>query len=594
LDFVMKIALAMTPLLLSTALFAQFPGFPDFGGRGPGGGRGGFGGPGGQNAPNRKLVDQFDKDGDGMLNAAERKAAREFLAKENTSGGGRFGGFGGRGGFPGPMGGGNSASAEAIKPGPKLTAAGVKSYPTEPLYDLGVLRTLFLDFEDADWEQEAMDFYKSDVDVPAKLTVDGKVYPGVGIHFRGMTSYMMVGKGRKHSIHLSINFTDPDLRLNGYRSFILLNSSQDPTYLRTILYHYVARQYIPAPKANLIRVVINGESWGAYVNTQHFDADFIRDNYKTTKGARWKVLGGPGGRGGLAYHGDSADSYKQSYEIKTKDDPKSWADLIKLCKTLNQTPADQLEKALAPMLDIDGALRFLAVDKVLINNDGYWTRASDYSLYEDPDGRFHVIPWDANETFGEAEMMGMFGGPGRGGRGGNSSSQEAISGVKLPPMTGSEDSEKALLYSLLKVPSLRAKYLSYIRDISEKWLDWNKIGPVARQLQALVADDMKTDNRKLDSTEDFTNGLTKDRAETAGRGGAGGGFGPPPEGFGGPDGGFGPPPGMFGNGRGGPGGRGPGGPGGPGGGSNLSIKSFVEQRRAYLLSLDEVKNAARL
>ncbi|MCX6627319.1 MAG: CotH kinase family protein, partial [Candidatus Solibacter sp.] len=211
-----------------------------------------------------------------------------------------------------------------------------------------------------------------------------------------------------------------------YRTLNLLNSNSDPTYLRTVLYHYVARQYIAAPKANYVRLVINGESWGAYVNVEQFNSDFTQANFKSTKGARWKVLGSPGGSGGLAYKGEDAASYKRSFEIKTKDDAKSWADLIRLCKVLNQTPPEQLEQALAPMLDIDGALRFLAVDKVLINNDGYWVRSSDYSLYEDPNGRFHVIPQDANETFREVEMMG-------GGRGRNAAGGERPSGVKLGP-----------------------------------------------------------------------------------------------------------------------------------------------------------------
>jgi spore coat protein CotH len=321
---------------------------------------------------------------------------------------------------------------------------------------------------------------------------------------------------------------------------------------------------------------------------EQFNSDLTQENFASTKGARWKVLGSPGGRGGLAYHGESVAAYRQSYEIKTKDDPKSWADLIRLCKVLNQTPPGQLEKALAPVLDIDGALRFLAVDKVMINNDGYWVRSSDYSLYEDPYGRFHLIPQDANETFREVEMMG-------GGRGG--ASGERPSGVKLPPFTGADDPEKALLYSLLKVPSLRARYLAYVRDMAEKWLDWDRIGPLAKQLQAVIAADIQTDTRKLDTTENFTARVTKDREETAGRGGPGNpggpdgrGFGPPPEGFDPAQGGFGPPPGRFG--RGGRGGGG--GPGGMDGSPQLSLKSFVEQRRAYLLALDDVRKAAKL
>lgn len=57
---------------------------PPFGPGGPGP-RGGFGGPGGPGMQAAtKLVKQFDQDGDKRLNTAERKAAREFLAKEKA------------------------------------------------------------------------------------------------------------------------------------------------------------------------------------------------------------------------------------------------------------------------------------------------------------------------------------------------------------------------------------------------------------------------------------------------------------------------------------------------------------------------------
>src|SRR5262249_39230235 len=164
--------------ILPAAAFAQ-----DFFGPPPpfGGGRG-FG-PG----QRTKVLDQFDKDGKGYLNAAERKAAREYLAARPRRG---PGGRGGRG-F-GPPGFGGGASSVVPTAGPKLKPEDVKRHGKESLYDPLVLRTFFLEFEDADWEKELEDFYHTDVDVPAKLTVDGKVYPDVGIHYRGQTSYMMV------------------------------------------------------------------------------------------------------------------------------------------------------------------------------------------------------------------------------------------------------------------------------------------------------------------------------------------------------------------------------------------------------------------
>src|SRR6185436_7311808 len=138
-------------------------------------------------------------------------------------------------------------------------------------------------------EAELEDFHSTDVEVPATLTVDGKKFPNVGVHFRGMSSYMMVPAGCKRSLNLKLAFADPKQQLHGYKTLNLLNSHDDPSFLSTVLYSHIARQYIPAPKANLVKVVINGESWGVYVNAQQFDKVFLKENYQTTKGTRWKV-----------------------------------------------------------------------------------------------------------------------------------------------------------------------------------------------------------------------------------------------------------------------------------------------------------------
>ena len=682
-----------------------FDGPPPFGLGGPR-----SGGPGGMQQET-KLLKQFDKDGDGRLNAAERKAAREFLQKEIASGRGRrgFGGRGGPGGF-----GGRGENQEPPKPGPRVSPSEVKSFSGEPLYDPLTLRTFFLEFEDADWEKELAEFKNTDVEVTAKLVVDGKTYPDVGVHMRGMSSFMMVGEGHKRSLNVSLDFVHKDQSIGGYRTLNLLNSHEDPSFLRSVLSYQIDREYIPAPKANFARVVINGESWGIYVNAQQFNKDLVKEWFGTTKGARWKTPGSPGGRASLAYLGDDVAAYKRIYQIKSKDDPKVWADLIKLCKVLNETPADHLEEALAPILDIDGALKFLALDNALINNDGYWIRTSDYSIYQDIKGRFHVLPQDSNETFarpggpGPGGGRGGFGpgmmiasqmlsqadkngdqklskteftaladawfdkldadktgklsqeqftgklgeilpppqgfgppndGPGPGGPGGpgggrggfgpamfigpglftatdankdgsltraelkdtfvkwfaewdaekNGSLTEEklrtglsaalpqpnfggprggftgrgggrgrggpgfgnmprLEGVKLDPLVAANDANKPLISKLLAVPSLRARYLSYVRDIAEKWLDWNKLGPIAQQYHALIAAEVKADTRKLDSFEDFEKSLASDTQS--------GGFG------------------------------------GPGGGA-ISLKNFAEQRRAYLLNYSEAKTAAK-
>jgi len=483
--------------------------------------RGGFGGPMQQERP---VVAQFDKNGDKRLDAAERKAAREWLATQPARG------FGGRRG-----GGGGATPAE---PGRKLTAADVKSYPNTPVYDPGVIRTVFLQFDAADWEQELAAFNNTDVEVPAAATIDGKVYKDVGVHFRGMSSYFMVPEGRKRSLNLSFDFVDEKQALGGYKTLNLLNAASDPSFLRAVLYTEIASHYAPAPKMNYMRVVINGENWGLYLNTQQFNKDFTRDVFASTKGARWKVPGSPGGQAGFGYLGENVADYKPFYTMTSKEDPKAWADLIKVFKVLNETPADKLEAALAPIFDVDGALKFLAVEVALVNTDGFWTRASDYSLYQDEKGLIHIVPHDVNEGMGTEEGGGRRGGgpggpggfmirgggpggppPGMGdpngpppppmgpggfgGRGGFGRG----GGPDLDPLVGLDDNSKALRSKLLAVPALRAKYLSYVRDIANKWLDWNTLGPIAQKYHDLIAADVAIDTRKLFDNTGFENGV---------------------------------------------------------------------------------------
>jgi hypothetical protein len=480
------------------------------------------------------IVARFDANKDGRLDVAERKAARAWLA--TNGGGGGFPGFpgGGRGGFN-PFGGRGGQPPAA---GRAMTPADVKSGGNAPLYDVATLRTFFLQFETPDWEQELSEFYNTDVEIPATLTVDGRAYRNVGVHFRGMSSYMMAGAGRKRSLNLSLDFVDDDQRLMGVRTLNLLNANGDATFVRPVLYAEIAGRYLPTPKANFARVVINGESWGIYINSEQFNSDFTRDRFMSARGARWKVPGSPAGGGGLTYLGEDVAAYRRLYEIRSRDDAESWASLIRLTKVLNETPAEKLEAALAPMLDIDGALKFLAVEVALVNSDGYWSRSSDYSLYRDERGRFHVIPHDINEGLID-EGAARFGGPGgpppgfdpaqffgpggpgaglppppggfagRGGPGGRGGFAfgPGRGGVDLDPLVGLDRPDMPLRSKLLAVPALRQRYLGYVRDIAQQWLDWSRLGPIVARHRALIEADVKADTKKLFPNEAFDAGL---------------------------------------------------------------------------------------
>ena len=317
------------------------------------------------------LVRRFDRDGDKVLDYPERTAAREYLAA--------------------------NASLRRTTRAPTLTRTGTAGPRLSPndvptsaanvhLYDPETLRTLFLAFANADWEDELAAFWHTDVEVPATLSMDGKTYRDVGISFRGNNSFTAVPAGMKRPLSITMDLVR-DQDLLGHKSLNLLNANQDPTFLRSVLYLDVARDYIPALKANFMRVVINGESWGVYVNQQTFSKEFLREAFKTTNGTRWKSPNNSVG-GGFSYLGDDIALYRRWYEMKGATTPTRGDALTRATKILNETPPEQLEQALAPVMDVDEVLRFLALDVALVNNDGYWRDGSDFNLYLNERGRF--------------------------------------------------------------------------------------------------------------------------------------------------------------------------------------------------------------
>ena len=114
-----------------------------------------------------------------------------------------------------------------------------------------------------------------------------------------------------------------------------------------------------------------------------------------------------------------------------------------------------------------------------------------------------------------------------------------MKGVELDPLVAAGDINKPLLSKLLAVPKFRERYLGYVKDIANKWLDWKTLGPIAERYAALIAADLKVDTRMLATLESFERSVDGAAEPTGAE---------------------------------------------PGRGRSMSLKSFAEQRRAYLLS----------
>jgi len=507
------------------------------------------GGPPPQAGPTIELIEQFDKDKNGRLEGEELKLA---LAEARDNGPpGR-----------GPRGGGGPAIE--TKPGRKVSREEATAYSDRDLYDQSIMRTVFIDIDSETWEKDMGTLKDYGVDIAADVTVDNKTYPNVGIRFRGNSSFFTVSEGQKRSLNLSFDWADKDQDLYGYRTLNLLNSHSDESYVRLVLYSEIARNYTAVPKASYVHVVINGESWGVYINEQQFNSDFTKEYFGSRGGRRWKS---PPGRGGtsFAYQGDAPKSYA-GYELKTKDNPEAWAALINATKIIADAKPDEFEKVDEAM-SIDRILWFLAVDNVLLDMDGYYQRGADYAIYQEPMfERFHILPYDNNETFraqgahgpgfgtggGGGRGPGGAGGPGgrggRGGRGGFGPPGGGPPGRGGPPrggppgggppgggppgeMAGGE--QKApfdldifhgidqplapFINKLFQNPDVKARYVAHVRTIYKQWIDWNTVSPLIEEYRDLIDGEIKLDTRKLTTNKAYKDSLGMSKSQGRGQ-----------------------------------------------------------------------------
>ncbi|MCY4404141.1 MAG: CotH kinase family protein [Candidatus Poribacteria bacterium] len=443
---------------------------------------------GGRRGPRQaeKLVARFDTNEDGKLTGDERKAALET-----------------RGEAYNPEQRAGTVTGDIQDDIKSSIASTPKNSPA--LYEAGTLRTLYLRFPDEDWYAQLNAFYRTDVDVPAELVVDGKVYSEIGVRFRGTSSYFTVESAKK-SFNIAVDYGDDSQRLYGYKTLNLLNGHRDASFLREVLYNQIARDYMPSMKTNLVKLVINGESWGVYINLQQYNKDFLDEWFGTRDGIRWKV--GPGG-GGLTYTGEDIDAYQQTYQLKTANVKNPYDKLIELCELLDsKTPDVKLQTELQSRFNVDRALWQLAVSNVFMDDDSYIHKGGDFAIYQDVNERIHLISHDNNETF----MFGANrGGGGPGGRGPGGWSWGELTTGMVSPVTHADNAMRPVISRLLGIPEWKARYIAHVKTVVDEWLDWEVMEPIIKDYYSLIDSEVQQDNKKLYDYNGFQASIDSDR-----------------------------------------------------------------------------------
>jgi hypothetical protein len=248
---------------------------------------------------------------------------------------------------------------------------------------------------------------------PCTLEFEDKTWYHVGVRFKGNSSLSGTWRSGIWKLPLRFDFDQfeddyPEIenqRFYGFKKLSMSSNYRDDSFLREKIAADIFRDAgVPAAKTAFYRVYVDhgegSEYFGLYTMAEIPDDPILNKYFQNTDGNLYK----PEGTGATFASFDEA-----SFDKETNEDEADWSDVEALFDALHSSREDaaawkaELEKT----LNVEGFLRWLAVNTLIQNWDTYGNMSHNYYLYNNPeDGLIHWIPWDNNEALKGSDSGG--------------------------------------------------------------------------------------------------------------------------------------------------------------------------------------------
>ena len=361
---------------------------------------------------------------------------------------------------------------------------------TGGIFDKDSLRSIYINFQDPNYHTILVDafFTNPSYRIPATLTLNGITYDSVGVRYKGNSTFCLPNDDANPKVpfNIDMNYWISGQKLMGKKKIKLANAWMDPTFVKEFSAFQIYKNYLPSPEANLVKLYVQGNYQGLYVNTESINKQFTKKHFDEKSGTLFKCDGSgmfcdtagtpAGGTPNLTYLGEDTTMYYSSYNLKSDN---GWKDLLELIQSINlgTIPIDSI-------LNVDRTLWAFAVNQVVSNLDtynGYYVH--NYYLYQSKDNLFQMVPWDMDNTFVGAIMGTSFFNP------------AAV--YEYDPYHGESASVGRPLTELLfNHPTYRKQYTAHMRTVINESLDTAIIRGKINQIQSLSSNAADTDVNK--------------------------------------------------------------------------------------------------
>ena len=368
-----------------------------------------------------------------------------------------------------------------------------KEYPyLDNLFAEGVVNEINIEISEEDWA-DLVENPLEETYYAVDVTINGETLSNVALRTKGNNTLTSVASSDsdRYSFKIDFDYFNDGENYYGLKKLNLNNNYGDASYMREyISYRIMGEMGIPVPATSYTHITINGEEWGLYLTVEPIDEVFLERTFGDSTGDLYK----PDGTGAdLVYRGDDMSEYP-GLVLKTNEETSDGSAILALMKALESG------EGLEDVLDVDEVLRYLAANVALANYDSYLGNTThNYYLYEQ-DGRFTIVPWDYNYSFGgfgggevdiyepTNQSMGMGGG-----------------------MGGSN--EKPLVDTLLSQDVLLAQYESYLAEIAETYFTEAYMSQIVSETAEMIAPYVEKDATVFFTYDEFLEASSADATD---------------------------------------------------------------------------------
>ncbi|RCL77259.1 MAG: hypothetical protein DBW72_00100 [Flavobacteriales bacterium] len=239
----------------------------------------------------------------------------------------------------------------------------------------------------------------SDYEYPASFTYISSSFtetiPNVGFRLRGNTSR----NAEKKSFKVAFNAFVQGQKWNGLEKMNLNGEHNDVSIMRSRLSNQIlASADLPCSRTSYVKLFINEEYKGLYINVEHIDDEFLQRRFiDDDEGNLYKCFWGAD----FNYLGNNQQAYADIYELKTNKTENDYTGLISLIEVINNSSDEDFPCAIWNVFDVEIYLKTLALEILIGHWDGHAVNKNNFYLYQRPsDGKFVFIQYDMDNTFG--------------------------------------------------------------------------------------------------------------------------------------------------------------------------------------------------